>query len=304
MPIFSLLLLLCLSPLSFSSSSDSPVFLRANATIFSPNKTFELGFFNPNPNQQLTNWYLGIWYSSLPTRTYVWVANRHIPITDLSSAALSLSSDGSLFVSHAGNIVVWRSDNRLPAAKLSLLESGNILLLSSSGDVVWQSFDSPTDTWLPGMNLTAGRSLSSWKSLWDPSPGRYSLRMRPPEYGEIELVYNNTTPYWTTGNWTGDAFENVPEMTVPYIYRFYFDDPFTETASFGFNEVPPEGVLRPPITRFQLDFSGELRQFTWSPQTENWNRFWSQPEAHCRAYGLCGPDGLCYESNTLLALKV
>lgn len=128
--------------------------------------------------------------------------------------------------------------------------------------------------------------------------------MRPPEYGEIELVYNNTTPYWTTGNWTGDAFENVPEMTVPYIYRFYFDDPFTETASFGFNEVPPEGVLRPPITRFQLDFSGELRQFTWSPQTENWNRFWSQPEAHCRAYGLCGPDGLCYESNTLLALKV
>lgn len=127
--------------------------------------------------------------------------------------------------------------------------------------------------------------------------------MRPPEYGEIELVHNGTTPYWTTGNWTGESFVNVPEMTVPYIYRFYFDDPFTKTASFGLSEVTPEIGLRPPLTRFCIDFTGELRQYTWSQQTEYWNMFWARPESRCRVYGLCGPNGLCYEDSSLLPLK-
>uniref|UniRef100_A0A7C8ZZZ8 Receptor-like serine/threonine-protein kinase n=1 Tax=Opuntia streptacantha TaxID=393608 RepID=A0A7C8ZZZ8_OPUST len=305
MPTFSLLLLLLflfffLSPLK--SSSDSGVLLRANSTILSPNGTFELGFFTPN--QERNTSYLGIWYASLPTRPYVWVANRQTPVKDLSSASLSLSSDGRLAISAPGNAVVWRSDNRLPGGRLSLLESGNLVLVSSSGDVVWQSFDYPTDTWLPGMNITVGRSLTSWNSMWDPSPGRYSLRMRSPGYGEIELVYNSTTSYWKTGNWTGDSFVNVPEMTVRYIYRFYFDDPFTKTASFGFSEVPAVAGLRPPLTRFQLSFTGQLQQYTWSPQTENWNMFWTQPDARCRAYGLCGANGLCYENSGLLTLKV
>lgn len=305
MSTFSLLFLLLLffffllSPIE--SSSNPAVLLRANSTVLSPNGTFELGFFTPN--QELSNCYLGIWYAALPTRTYVWVANRQTPIKDLSSASLSLSSDGRLAVSAAENAVVWRSDHLLPGERLSLLESGNLVLDSSSGDVVWQSFDYPTDTWLPGMNLTVDRSLTSWTSMWDPSPGRYSLRMRRPEYGEFELVYNGTTSYWKTGNWTGDGFVNVPEMTVPYIYRFYFDNPFTKAASFGFSEVPVVPGLQPPLTRFQLDFAGELRQHTWSPQTESWNMFWTQPEARCRAYGLCGPNGLCFESSGLLTLK-
>ncbi|XP_021850210.2 G-type lectin S-receptor-like serine/threonine-protein kinase SD2-2 [Spinacia oleracea] len=288
--------LLSLSSLPFlESSPDSITILRANSTIYSPNRTFELGFFTPNP--QLGNIYLGIWYASLPTRTYVWVANRHTSLKDNTSASLSLSFD-QLTVSDSVNFVVWRSENLRPGSHLSLLDSGNLVLLSASNDIVWQSFDHPSDTWLPGMNLSAAGSLTSWKSLLDPSPGRYSLRLRPPAYGEIELLYNSTMSYWSTGNWTGGSFANVPEMTVAYIYQFYFKKVFTKTASFGFSEVPAATENGPPpFTRFHVSPTGELRQYTWSPQTEFWNSFWARPESQCRVYGLCGANGICYGEN-------
>ncbi|XP_021748135.1 G-type lectin S-receptor-like serine/threonine-protein kinase SD2-2 [Chenopodium quinoa] len=294
-----ILFLLTLYSLSFlpqlNSSPDSVTILRPNSTIFSPNRTFELGFFTPNP--ELGNLYLGIWYSSLPTRTYVWVANRHTPLKDNTSASLSLSFD-QLTLFDSVNFVVWRSDNPLPGSHLRLLDSGNLVLLSNSNDVVWQSFDHPSDTWLPGMNLTVTGSIVAWKSEWDPSPGRYSLRFRPPLYGEIELVYNDTVSYWSTGRWTGSSFANVPEMTVTYIYRFYFKNEFTKTASFGFSEVPAGSESGPPpLTRFQVSHTGDLQQYTWSPQTEYWNSFWARPESRCRVCGLCGPNGVCYGEN-------
>ncbi|GAB4861711.1 hypothetical protein Ancab_036964 [Ancistrocladus abbreviatus] len=289
-----------LSSLSSSSStrtldSSNSVILQANSTIPSENRTFELGFYTPN--HQLSNWYLAIWYASIPVRTYVWVANRQIPVKNITSAAVELTADdGRLKITDSVNFIVWETENEVPGAEVKLLETGNLVLLSAAGDVVWQSFDYPTDTWLPGMNLTSGRSLTCWKSLSDPAPGEYSLRLRPLEYGEFELVSVNgteTVQYWTTGNWTGSAFTNVPEMTVPYIYKFYFNKPFTPMASFGFTETALESELRPPLSRFHVDFGGQFRQYTWSPQTENWNMFWSQPENRCRVYGLCGNLGFC-----------
>lgn len=181
-----------------------------------------------------------------------------------------------------------------------LLDSGNLVLSSCEGRgrTVWKSFDYPSDTWLPGMNLTVEKPLTSWKSNTDASMGLFTLKLKPPRYGEIELVYNETMPYWSTGNWTGNAFLGVPEMTIPYIYSFNFVDPFTSMASFGYTEVPLESGSHPPLTRFHLDCTGQFRQFTWTPQTENWNMFWSQPENRCRVYNLCGNFGFC-NSKTL-----
>uniref|UniRef100_A0A5B6ZFU0 Receptor-like serine/threonine-protein kinase n=1 Tax=Davidia involucrata TaxID=16924 RepID=A0A5B6ZFU0_DAVIN len=271
-------------------SSSVVVIISGNATIQSENRTFELGFFNTNDESR---WYLGIWYASIPTPTYVWVANRETPAKNLASAKLEITADGLLTVKDSGDENIWRTENTEKAAQAKLLEEGNLVLLADDGTVVWQSFDHPTDTWLPGMNLTTRQRLTSWKSSNDPSPGRYSLRLRPPEYGEIELVFSGVDSYWSTGNWTGNAFTGVPQMTIPYIYRFQFVDPFTPAASFGYTETSLESGTRPPLTRFQVESSGQLRQYTWSPQAESWSMFWSQPENLCRVYGLCGNLGFC-----------
>ncbi|GAA0155880.1 hypothetical protein LIER_38174 [Lithospermum erythrorhizon] len=272
----------------------SNVILNGNgSSIFSENKSFKLGLFNTNDE---TKWYLGIWYVPIPTPTYVWVANREKPIKNPSLASVEIDENGKLVVKEDGQSIVWLTNNEQIGTDVKLLDEGNLVLVDKDGGVVWKSFDYPTDTWLPGMNLTDQQTLTSWKSSNDPAPGKFSLRLSPHDYGEIELVYNGSYSYWTTGNWTGSAFSGVPEMTIPYIYKFYFVNPFTKMAEFGYSEVSLEKGAPPPITRFLVDVTGQLKQFTWSPQTENWNMFWSQPENLCRVYGLCGNMGLCSSS--------
>ncbi|KAE8726146.1 G-type lectin S-receptor-like serine/threonine-protein kinase SD2-2 [Hibiscus syriacus] len=275
---------------------STDVVIRGNSTIHSVNRTFQLGFFSTNGE---SNWYLGIWYSSIPTQTRVWVANREKPIKNITRASLVLTETGQLAVKESPDSVVWLSSNTEKARKLHLLEDGNLVLYSSKGSKIWQSFDHPTDTWLPEMNVSAQRPLTSWKSSVDPSPGLFSLRLNPKEFNKFELVYNSTTVYWSTGNWTGKAFVNVPQMTIPYIYNFHFSDPYLPTASFRYTERPLDNGVEPPLTRFQIDANGQLKQFTWSTETENWNMYWSMPEDKCEVYGLCGNFGYCSASATL-----
>ncbi|KAK8630965.1 hypothetical protein V6N13_079733 [Hibiscus sabdariffa] len=274
--------------------SSDVVVIRGNATLLSVNRTFRLGFFNTDGEP---NWYLGIWYTSIPTQTLVWVANREKPIKNITQSSLEITETGRLAVKEAPDSVVWESSNSEKAESFSLLDSGNLVLYSSEGSKIWQSFDHPTDTWLPGMNISAQRSLTSWKSSFDPSPGHFSLRLNPQEFNEFELVYNSTNVYWSTGNWTGAAFANVPQMTIRYIYKFHFSDPYLPTASFWYTERALDKGLDPPLTRFQIDVNGQLKQFTWWPQIENWNMFWSVPDDKCRVYGLCGAFGTCVSSS-------
>ncbi|CAA0842561.1 receptor-like protein kinase 4 [Striga hermonthica] len=276
----------------------SQVVLRGNTSITSPNGTFKLGFFAPNDEY---SWYLGIWYARIPIPTYIWVANREKAVKNLLSASAEITETGRLAVTdQESRTLLWETNNVERAKGLSLLEEGNLVLLSADGRIVWQSFDFPADTSLPGMNLTAGTILNSWRSSIDPSPGRYFLRLNPPDYGEIALYFSNSSvgmdnlyTYWTTGNWSGSAFAGVPEMTIPYIYKFNFVEPFTPMATFMYNEVPLEVDTEPPLTRFVLDHTGRLKQFTWSQQSGGWNIFWAQPENMCKVYGLCGNLGMC-----------
>ncbi|KAI4328815.1 hypothetical protein L6164_021141 [Bauhinia variegata] len=267
-----------------------PVIIRGSETISSENQSFELGFFNINVGE--SSWYLAIRYAAVSIPTYVWVANRDRPSKNLTQSTLEFTESGRLAMKDSEISILWQSTNTESSKVLELMENGNLVLLTSKGYLSWQSFDHPTDTWLPGMSLTRERFLVSWRTPMDPSPGLYSLRLKPPDFGEFELVFNNTKPYWSTGHWTGKQFLNVPEMTNQYLYHFYFTDPFTQTASFEFSETALENGLRPP-TLFRVESSGQVRQYTWWLQTGSWNKFWTRPEYVCQVYGLCGNFGVC-----------
>jgi hypothetical protein len=68
-----------------------------------------------------------------------------------------------------------------------LLDSGNLVVKEMNENdpekYLWQSFDYPTDTLLPGMKLgwdldpSFDRYLTSWKSSVDPSTGDYSFKL-------------------------------------------------------------------------------------------------------------------------------
>ncbi|KAG9441368.1 hypothetical protein H6P81_017222 [Aristolochia fimbriata] len=272
-----------------TKSGGGSVVVAGNGTISSGNGTFELGFFSLDGG---ANWYLGIWYASIPIPTYVWVANRGSPVKGGSGSAV-LTGDGRLSVTDSGGVSVWSSGNRRSAVAVALMETGNLLLLNGKGRRVWESFDFPTDTWLPEMRMTREKGITCWRSPSDPSPGNYSLRLKPPLYGEFELVFSGAVPYWSTGNWTGESFVAVPEMTVPYIYSFRFQNPFTTSAYFTYYAAATAAGGTRVLTRFAVDSTGVFRQFVWSSQTEHWDMFWARPESVCRVYDLCGAFGLC-----------
>ncbi|WMV33259.1 hypothetical protein MTR67_026644 [Solanum verrucosum] len=83
-------------------------------------------------------------------------------------------------------IVIWSSDSTRHGQNqvAQLLDSGNLVVRDAAEDkpqnYLWQSFDNPGETTLPGMkvgiNLKTNfhRSLSSWKSTNDPSIGEFT----------------------------------------------------------------------------------------------------------------------------------
>uniref|UniRef100_A0A2N9F8P9 non-specific serine/threonine protein kinase n=1 Tax=Fagus sylvatica TaxID=28930 RepID=A0A2N9F8P9_FAGSY len=160
----------------FSYATDSITqsqSLRDNMTLVSKNGRFELGFFNPGSSK---NRYLGIWYKNIPVKTVVWVANRLNPIND---------SSGLLMINSTGSVVLMRNS-------------------------LWESFDYPSDTLLPGMKMgwdlrNGIRSgvYTAWKNPDDPSPGdlTYGIEMKPNSYPEAyheesDFVNNEDEVYY------------------------------------------------------------------------------------------------------------
>ncbi|XP_028065614.1 G-type lectin S-receptor-like serine/threonine-protein kinase At4g27290 [Camellia sinensis] len=195
--------------------------ITASNTIVSAGNVFELGFFNPGNGSSTMNYYLGIWYKNISEQTVVWVANRDYPFTD-SSVALLISADGNLVIVKGKISYTLTNISSNGKTSATLLDSGNpVLRDETSGDLLWESFDYPSHTLLPGMKL--GRfdnwiswkpwSLISWKSREDPGPGVFSLESDPLGMHQF-FIRKGYQKYWTSGVWNGKSFPMIPDMTA------------------------------------------------------------------------------------------
>ena len=77
--------------------------LTGNQTRISKGGIFKFGFFNLN-NNNIKDWYLGIWYAKASQQTILWVANLEQPLHNASSV-LNLKEDGSLLLSYGSSTV-------------------------------------------------------------------------------------------------------------------------------------------------------------------------------------------------------
>ncbi|CAL9200331.1 G-type lectin S-receptor-like serine/threonine-protein kinase At2g19130 [Musa acuminata AAA Group] len=270
--------------------------LSGSQTITSASGTFVLGFFKPGNSSG--NYYVGIWYS-ISNVTRVWVANRENPVADPSMSELRISDDGNLVLLDQSEAIIWTTNTSVSSNSTVavILDSGNLQLRDASNEshVFWQSFDHPTDTWLPGGKLGLNKvtnqtqHLTAWKNSADPAPGIFSLELDPNGTSQYFTLWNMTTRYWTSGIWNDKIFSNVPEMTSNYIYDFqYVSD---EKENYFTYTVNDDKI----ITRFVMDVSGQIKQSTWLFSTQSWLYFWSQPRQQCQVYALCGAFGRCNE---------
>ncbi|GLJ44798.1 hypothetical protein SUGI_0942240 [Cryptomeria japonica] len=262
--------------------------LAGNQTLISKNGTFELGFFSPNGSN---NWYIGIWFASIPEKTIVWVANRETPARS-RPGNLKLSRQGKLGLFDAEGAPIWSVNISSKASRAVILDSGNFLMLSEDKkpEALWQSFDNPTDTWLPGMRFGGRQKLVSWKSSLDPAPGLFSHQLDPSGAKQIVQIWNNSVKYWESGVWDGKIFSQVPEMAS----KEFFNVTVEITSSGLYVSMIPTHKMN-GLTRFVMMKSGDTRHAMLDGN--KWILFWSQPKDQCAVYGLCGAFGTCNSNN-------
>ncbi|XP_057479176.1 G-type lectin S-receptor-like serine/threonine-protein kinase B120 [Actinidia eriantha] len=268
--------------------------------LVSQGNIFELGFFQPGNSLNIS---LGIRYKNFVEQMTVWVANREKPLSDPSSATLEFSDDGDLVViDHLSKTLVWTTNLGSPTSNSTqavLLDDRNFVLTNSLEPSVmyWQSFDPPTDTWLPGaklgINKITGKTqrFVSWKNSKDPAPGLFSLEIDPSGSPQFFLGWNLSKRYWSSGLWDGEKFSLVPEMRY-HIYNFSFVS--NERESFITYSVYNSSIL----SRFNILPSGQIKQLTWLVDGWDWFQYWAQPRKQSDVYAFCGEFGIFDETSS------
>ncbi|KAG2601245.1 hypothetical protein PVAP13_5KG576300 [Panicum virgatum] len=278
--------------------------LTANETLVSGGDgNFAMGFFTP-PGANST--YLGVWYNKVSLRTVVWVANREAPIAgavgDNPGATLSVSAGGTLAIAAGNRTVVWSVQ---PAARLAspaarILDNGNLVLSDGAGGAVaWEGFDYPTDTMLPEMKIgidyvkRKNRTLTSWKSPSDPSPGPVAMVMDTNGDPQV-FIWNGGEKVWRSGPWDGVQFTGVPDTATYSGFTFSFINNAQEvTYSFQVHNASIISHLGVVSTGNY----GLLQRSTWVEAAGTWNLYWYAPKDQCDAVSPCGPNGVCDTNN-------
>ncbi|KAF9667033.1 hypothetical protein SADUNF_Sadunf16G0290700 [Salix dunnii] len=215
-----LIILVCFCP-TFSVAADTLYqggeALHFSSRLVSKNKLFTLEFVRLGSAESSAS-YLGICYQN-DIGHPIWIANRNKPIAD-NSGILEIDGDsGTMKVTYSAGDLVEFYSSQSPTSNLTatLEDSGNFVLKdanSRSDRILWQSFDDPTDTLLPGMKLGINHrtgqtwSLTSWMSDLVPARGAFTLEWKRDTH---ELVIKRRTQtYWTSGPLTSNtSFENI-----------------------------------------------------------------------------------------------
>ncbi|KAF6160374.1 hypothetical protein GIB67_019143 [Kingdonia uniflora] len=212
--------------------SQSQLILN-NQTVVSTGESFKLSFFSPSNSSR--NRYLGIWFNKISNRTAVWVTNRNHPLTD-SSGILKLNENWNLVLLNGTNSVIWSSSSSKhtkadDSVIAQLLDSDNLVLRYESNNdpenYIWQSFNYPLHSFLPGMKLGCNletrfsRNLTSWKNDNDLSPRDFTGWIDP--HGFPQLVVNQGSIRVDRASpWNGVRFSGSPELNSHSVFKPFF----------------------------------------------------------------------------------
>lgn len=287
--------------LKISVADDSinlPQSMSDGETLVSKGGNFELGFFSTSDSQKR---YVGIWLKKVPVQTIVWVANGVNPING-SSGILTLNTTGNLVLTQNGSLV-WRTISRKLAQNpvAVLLDSGNLVIRNEGEtnpeEYLWQSFDHPSNTLLPGMkvgwNLRTGleRKITSWKSPDDPSPGDISWSLKPYNYPEFYLM-QGTKKLYRQGPWNGLFYSGIPDLQNNTIFGITFVHDNDEI--FGRFTLANTSVLCINV----INQTGRATNLVWVEGDRNWRIYMSLPKDFCDSYGIFGAYGKCMSTLT------
>ncbi|KAG2404870.1 G-type lectin S-receptor-like serine/threonine-protein [Vigna angularis] len=257
--------------------------------LISPNAIFSAGFIAVGENA----YSFAIWFTEPhfhSPSTVIWMANRDQPVNGKRSK-ISLTNDGNVVLVDASYNTAWSSNtDSLDPVELHLRDDGNLVLSQLQGTVLWQSFDFPTDTLVPGQPLTRYTHLLSSRSHTNHSSGFYKLYFGDDNI--LRLLYDGpdvSSPYWPSPyrvSWdVGRTLFNSSRIAVLNSFGvFHSSDNFTcVTSDYG-------TMLQ---RRLKLDPDGNFRVYSRNSVLEKWYVSWQAITNGCHIHGVCGANSTC-----------
>ncbi|KAK3001668.1 hypothetical protein RJ639_022514 [Escallonia herrerae] len=174
----------------------------------------------------------------------IWSANRFNPVK--RNATLQFTSEGDLVLIDIDGKVAWStntSGKSVIGMRINL--AGNLMLYDSNNSIIWQSFDHPTETWLPGLKLSSGQRLieSASTANWTAGPFYLSLSnsnlyafieaTTPQIYGQVFHGGNSSASF---KNGRFDLIQDESNTTM-VLY-------LSETNNFQYLRLDSDGHLR------------------------------------------------------------
>ncbi|XP_052135346.1 G-type lectin S-receptor-like serine/threonine-protein kinase SD2-5 [Oryza glaberrima] len=199
----------------------------------------------------------------------VWSANRDLAAHQ--NATLSFTASGDLVLANADGSVVWSTGTSGQfVIGMTITNSGNLVLFNDAYMPVWQSFENPTDSLLPGQMLAEG------------------MMLRP----------NSSATNWTTSR---QLYFTV--RITQYQYKPTFVTLVNGSLSIPGSDqletkLPPAHSLQ--YLRFESD--GHLRLYEWEEFKQRWviakdifELNYCQYPTVCGEYGICLSEGCSTE---------
>ncbi|KAK7396257.1 hypothetical protein VNO78_17133 [Psophocarpus tetragonolobus] len=255
-----------------------------NNCWISNNGDFAFGFFNisDEPNQ----FSAGIRFNSksIPNdqQKLVWIAGANVKVGNRSYFQLTSEGELVLFDSLKES-TAWRSGagNRA-VVSAALHDNGNLVLIDREQNIIWQSFDTPSDTLLPGQSLSVYEILRA--TTKKPPSSSYSLYMNPS--GQLQLRWDSHIVYWTSDNpsasnltaylTSGGALQ-LRDQSLNAVWSIFGED-HNDSVNYRF---------------LRLEMDGNLRLYSWIETSQSWRSVWQAVENQCKVFATCGQRGVC-----------
>ncbi|XP_021755452.1 G-type lectin S-receptor-like serine/threonine-protein kinase At2g19130 [Chenopodium quinoa] len=213
-----------------------------------------------------------IWYNKLPDQTsIVWTADEEyyleskLPQLNLSHQGNLTFNDGEVYF-----MVSWSS------------RSGNLVLkcISDPNIILWQSFDHPTDTWLPGAKVGFNK-LTNTQQVYE--SGIFSFQMDNNTFNSISLnngscrvkeksIFCMLELGWYNGQADMVLFDHTSVSLVSNVNETYFTYSLTNTSI---------------LTRFMLNkATGLLIQYMWDDSQVWMPSNWRLADTFCDQFAV------------------
>ncbi|XP_058099880.1 G-type lectin S-receptor-like serine/threonine-protein kinase LECRK3 [Magnolia sinica] len=278
-------------PKHLNITIDSYISATTHSTSWSsPSGLFSFGFYREGAGFRV-----GIWLETSPNKTIVWTANQDDPPVSGNSTLVLMKKGFSLRTAGAQDkFFPSEFSSRYFLSSVSMLDSGNLVLYNSDYEIVWESFDHPTDTILGGQSLRTGNQLFSSASETDHSIGRFQLSMQSD--GNLVLYPKNHTTstsidaYWAAAT---NQEESISLHLYPDGFMYLVNDTGYNKNFLKRGAVANNGTV---IYRATIDVDGIFRLYSHRFTRNSISTTMIEVSVlsnKCQVKGVCGFNSYC-----------